>query len=126
MENVEDIPDHQSGVAPVPFELDEELEQLEELDDMPDLEEELPLGAVVEREQSRASLAPDISDASEELPPELPPEIPPDVPPRLRRSSRQVTKRKTITEELNSNSLYFQQSWLNYSRKACVNKCVRI
>lgn len=118
MENVEDIPDHQSGVAPVPFELDEELEQLEELDDMPDLEEELPLGAVVEREQSRASLAPDISDASEELPPEL--------PPRLRRSSRQVTKRKTITEELNSNSLYFQQSWLNYSRKACVNKCVRI
>ena len=100
-----DIPDFQAGTQAVPFELDEELEHLDDMPpleaaDMPELEEELPPGAYLVREESRA-------EEQQEPPPldQQNPKVPPPLSPR--RSARGVSRKKTITEELNCKFLYF-------------------
>ena len=86
--SVENMPDHQAGTDAVPFELDDDLndveDQMEQLgdDDMPDLEE-LPPHLIIEKDD----------DSRVKPPPVLTSQEPPDIPPELpRRSSRNPSK----------------------------------
>ena len=88
---VENILDEQAGVEEVPFELDD---NLDDVDDMPNLEEQLPPYVIVEKDDEDQTRAQPPPLLTAELPPENLPELP-------RRSVRNQPKKKTISEELN-------------------------
>ena len=118
LQNVEDIPDEEVGTEDVPYELDTE-QQMEEApdgdDDMPELEEELPPNVTVEKEPEVRAQADVNADMG---PPELtaPPELPP------RRSSRNISRKKTISEELNCKLKFIKKPWLtSQCKQICTN-----
>ena len=102
---MENIPDEQAGEEQVPFELEDNLDdveqQLEQLDDddMPDLEEKFPPYVAVEKDDENQTRAQPPPLLTSELPPENLPELP-------RRSLRNQPKKKTISEELNCKFLF--------------------